>query len=107
MLWVNLLLFGIIFSDASLIATPLHSSPPPYYEATQTPPKDCEHARVQLIADTSIVVPGKSFLLGIRFELEKNWHLYWENPGSSGFPLSIEWNLPTDFEVGPLQFPSP
>ncbi|MEC8329603.1 MAG: protein-disulfide reductase DsbD domain-containing protein [Verrucomicrobiota bacterium] len=107
-LWVNLLLFGIILSGASVIATPLHPLPSqPYYEATQTPPKDCEHARVQLIADTSIVVPGKSFLLGIRFELEKNWHLYWENPGSSGFPLSIEWNLPTDFEVGPLQFPSP
>ena len=69
-LWVNLLLFGIILSDASLIATP-PPPPPPYYEATQTPPQDCEHARVQLIADTSIVVPGKSFLLGIRFELEK------------------------------------
>ncbi|MCH2035326.1 MAG: thioredoxin family protein [Puniceicoccaceae bacterium] len=90
-----------------LIATSPRPLPLPYYEATQIPPQECEFARVQLIADTSIVVPGESFLLGIRFELEKNWHLYWENPGSSGFPLSVEWNLPTGFEVGPLQFPSP
>lgn len=106
-LWVNLLLFGIIFLNEYLIATSPRPLPLPYYEATQIPPQECEFARVQLIADTSIVVPGESFLLGIRFELEKNWHLYWENPGSSGFPLSVEWNLPTGFEVGPLQFPSP
>ncbi len=102
--WVNLLLVGVILSNAYLMATP---PPLPYYEATQTLPQECEYARVQLIADTSIVVPGESFLLGIRFELEKDWHLYWENPGSSGFPLSVEWNLPAGFEVGPLQFPSP
>ena len=106
--WVNLLLYGVILSNAYLIATPPRTSPPlPYYEATQTLPQECEYARVQLIADTSIIVPGESFLLGIRFELEKDWHLYWENPGSSGFPLSVEWNLPTGFKVGPLQFPSP
>ena len=106
-LWVNLLLFGIIFLNEYLIATVPRPLPLPYYEATQIPPQECEFARVQLIADTSIVVPGESFLLGIRFELEKDWHLYWENPGSSGFPLSVDWNLPTGFEVGPLQFPSP
>ena len=105
--WVNLLLYGVILSNAYLIATPPRTTPPPYYEATQTLPQECEYARVQLIADTSIIVPGESFLLGIRFELEKDWHLYWENPGSSGFPLSVEWNLPTGFKVGPLQFPSP
>lgn len=70
-------------------------------------PVQAQHTTVELLADTTAIVPGQSFRLGLRFDLESHWHLYWKNPGASGFPPEIEWQLPEGFEVGELQFPAP
>jgi thiol:disulfide interchange protein DsbD len=70
-------------------------------------PQPVQHAHVELVADTAAVAPGESFRLGIRFELEPHWHLYWLNPGSSGFPITVDWDLPEGFAVSSLRFPAP
>lgn len=49
----------------------------------------------------------KPFTLAIKFKIEKDWHLYWKNPGDAGFPPRITWQLPDGFSVGDLQFPTP
>ncbi|MGJ8649118.1 MAG: protein-disulfide reductase DsbD family protein [Opitutaceae bacterium] len=70
-------------------------------------PIQAEHATVELIAEQQQVVAGKSFNLALRFELDPHWHLYWKNPGSSGLPLSLEWDLPEGVEAGAIQWPTP
>ena len=46
-------------------------------------------------------------LLGLRFDLEPGWHLYWRNPGGAGLPPRIELELPEGWSAGELMFPAP
>ena len=62
---------------------------------------------VALIAEVEQVVPGQTFYVGLDFKLEPHWHLYWKNPGASGLPVEIEWQLPEGFSAGEIQWPAP
>jgi DsbC/DsbD-like thiol-disulfide interchange protein len=65
------------------------------------------HGKVELIAEENAVVPGRSLWVGLRFELEKDWHIYWVNPGDSGQPPRVQWTLPAGFRAGEIEWPSP
>lgn len=45
--------------------------------------------------------------MGLQFELEQGWHIYWTNPGDSGEPPRVMWNLPEGYQAGPLLWPIP
>ena len=62
---------------------------------------------VELIAETTVVVPGERFNVALDFKLEPHWHLYWKNPGASGLPVEIEWLLPAGLSAGEIQWPAP
>ena len=62
---------------------------------------------VAFIAEVEQVVPGQTFYVGLDFKLEPHWHLYWKNPGASGLPVEIEWQLPEGFSAGEIQWPAP
>jgi DsbC/DsbD-like thiol-disulfide interchange protein len=47
------------------------------------------------------------FDLGIRFEIEPEWYLYWINPGDAGLPVDVQWKLPEGWTAGPIRFPTP
>jgi hypothetical protein len=65
------------------------------------------HLKVQLVSDGDSVQPGKPLRVGLRFELEQPWHIYWRNPGDSGEPPRVRWRLPAGFQAGELQWPAP
>ncbi len=73
----------------------------------QAVPYKGQHATVELLADVSEIVPGETFHLGLRYELEPHWHVYWKNPGASGLAPEVEWTLPEGFEAGSMAFPAP
>jgi thiol:disulfide interchange protein DsbD len=75
--------------------------------AAPAAPYTGQQATVELIADVSEIVPGETFYLGLRYELESHWHVYWKNPGASGLAPEVEWDLPEGFEVGAMEFPAP
>ena len=64
-------------------------------------------AAVSLVSSVEAVVPGQPFEVGIRFKLSPGWHIYWQNSGDSGIPVSAEWKLPNGFSADDLQFPVP
>ena len=66
-----------------------------------------EHTTLSLVSEQDAVVPGKQLWIGIRFDLQDGWHTYWTNPGDSGEPPRIEWQLPTGFQVSDIQWPHP
>ena len=39
--------------------------------------------------------------------MDKGWHTYWRNPGDSGGPIEIDWNLPKGFSVSDIKWPLP
>lgn len=64
-------------------------------------------AKVSLVPFSSAVTAGQPFEVGVRFELDAGWHIYWQNSGDAGSPPSVAWKLPEGFTVGELQFPAP
>jgi thiol:disulfide interchange protein DsbD len=70
----------------------------------QRPP---EHLRVSLLSEVNGVKPGGTQTIGIRFQLDPGWHIYWTNPGDSGEPPKISWHLPPGVTIGQLKFPTP
>ncbi|MEO6119276.1 MAG: protein-disulfide reductase DsbD domain-containing protein [Terriglobales bacterium] len=65
------------------------------------------HVKVSLISENASLQPGKTAWVGLRFQLEKGWHVYWKNPGDSGEPPKIDWQLPAGWKAGDLQYPLP
>ena len=65
------------------------------------------HGTLELIAEDQWAAPGHDFSLGLRFQLEKGWHIYWINPGDSGEPPRVNWHLPAGLTVGAMQWPTP
>jgi len=65
------------------------------------------HAKVSLVADGNTLQAGQSAWVGVLFDLEKGWHIYWVNPGDSGEPPKIQWQLPAGFEAKEIRWPTP
>lgn len=71
---------------------------------------DAPHVRVELLAREPLS-PGRDVELGLRFVLEKGWHVYWSNPGDSGEAPAVRWTLPagaeTAIRIDALKWPTP
>jgi DsbC/DsbD-like thiol-disulfide interchange protein len=65
------------------------------------------HGTVELIAENQWIAAGHTVNLGLRFELEKGWHIYWINPGDSGEPPRVKWQLPAGLATEPIEWPAP
>ncbi len=61
----------------------------------------------RLVADTAAVTPGKPFTAGLHLKMAPRWHTYWINPGDSGIPITLDWELPQGWTAGPIQWPVP
>lgn len=59
-------------------------------------PYDAGHARVELISERQVALPGETIYLALDKTLDPNWHVYWRNAGDAGLPPEIFW------EDGPL-----
>lgn len=53
------------------------------------------------------VSDGGPIVYAVAVTPQMGWHVYWKNPGDSGVPLSIKWDLPAGWKSDPLQFPAP
>ncbi|MBO3707937.1 MAG: thioredoxin family protein [Candidatus Accumulibacter sp.] len=65
------------------------------------------HASVALVAEQATAARGATTWVGLRFRLQPNWHIYWQNPGDSGYPPSIAWELPGGVSAGDIRWPTP
>jgi DsbC/DsbD-like thiol-disulfide interchange protein len=65
------------------------------------------HGTVELISENSWISAGHSVNLGLRFQLEQGWHIYWVNPGDSGEPPRVKWQMPAGLTVGTMEWPAP
>jgi DsbC/DsbD-like thiol-disulfide interchange protein len=65
------------------------------------------HGTIELIAENPWIAAGHTVNLGLRFQLEKGWHIYWINPGDSGEPPRVKWQLSPGLTAGPIEWPAP
>jgi thiol:disulfide interchange protein DsbD len=50
---------------------------------------------------------GQTFWLGLQIEHQPHWHTYWQNPGDSGLPTRVQWQLPAGLQAGDIAWPLP
>ncbi len=65
------------------------------------------HGTLELVSDNSAITPGHDFTVGLEFKMERGWHIYWENPGDSGEPPHVTWQLPKGLSAGEIKWPAP
>ena len=66
-----------------------------------------QHATAQLVVETTAAIPGQTLHVGINFQIERDWHLYWNGRNDSGAPIEFTLDLPEGWTAGPTQWPAP
>jgi thiol:disulfide interchange protein/DsbC/DsbD-like thiol-disulfide interchange protein len=61
---------------------------------------------LSLLVDATAVRPGERVAVGVLFEMDPGWHIYWRNPGSMGRATRLDWTV-VGGQVGPVQWPAP
>jgi thiol:disulfide interchange protein DsbD len=64
-------------------------------------------ATASLVAGAESVAPGGTIRVGVQFQLDPHWHVYWKNPGDSGQAPSIRWRLPEGVTASEIAWPAP
>lgn len=77
------------------------------YQAAHAQAEPAKHVKPTLIADTTAVVPGKSFKLGVHLQMDPGWHTYYKESGEAGMPTRITWKLPEGFKASDLLWEKP
>jgi DsbC/DsbD-like thiol-disulfide interchange protein len=62
-------------------------------------------AHIRLLTETND--PSGEFYLGIEFDMEPGWYIYWENPGDAGIPVDVRWELPEGYTAGEPIYTTP
>src|SRR5690625_6294892 len=52
----------------------------------------------KLIFSAVEVKPGDTFRVGVAFDIDPSWYIYWHNPDDAGIPTYIDWKA--EDEIG-------
>ena len=63
--------------------------------------------KARLVAESTSIRPGTPFLVAVAFQMGPGWHIYWSNPGDTGLPTTIAWDLPNGFHASSVMWPAP
>ena len=75
--------------------------------AAAASPVRTAHVEAELVAAQTALVPGATTTVALRLKMDRGWHTYWSNPGDSGLPTTIAWQLPGGLTSGPIGWPAP
>ena len=53
------------------------------------------------------LTPDQPVWAGLQLQHAPKWHTYWLNPGDSGLPTQLTWQLPTGVTAGDIVWPTP
>jgi thiol:disulfide interchange protein DsbD len=97
---IGAILGGVIAGLAAAFA-----SAAPACAASPTALADPVAAR--LVPEARSIVPGGTLWVDLHLDIAPGWHIYWRNPGDSGLPTEIAWDLPAGFSAGEIAWPAP
>ena len=64
------------------------------------------HARLVAHAPNGVKA-GQTLWLGLELTHASEWHTYWRNPGDSGLPTQMQWELPQGWQTDDVLWPLP
>jgi len=93
--WLAALLIGLISAQAAM-AEPGASN----WVTT-------EQGRIRLVSAVTAVGDAGSVQLGLEFELQPDWKIYWRSPGDAGYPPAIDWKGSDNLADTVISWPAP
>ena len=75
--------------------------------ASESESVDTGKVVASIVSSHDSVAPGQEFYIALRTVLDEGWHTYWRNPGDSGEPVQINWELPEGVTAGEIYWPLP
>lgn len=70
-------------------------------------PVKTPHVEAELISRMAAAAPGQPIEAALRLNIIPHWHTYWKNPGDSGLPTKLKWDLPPGFTASDIVWPAP
>lgn len=62
---------------------------------------------LQAFPEFTSVTPGQSFQVALELKHGEGYHSYFTNPGTVGYPLGVDWQLPEGITASGILFPTP
>ena len=66
-----------------------------------------EQGKIRLISAASATGESGNVQLGLEFELNPDWKIYWRSPGDAGYPPSIDWKGSDNLADTVMSWPAP
>jgi thiol:disulfide interchange protein len=66
-----------------------------------------DNVKARLVSEVAAVGPGQTFWVALELDIRDGWHTYWRNPGDSGEPTKLAWQLPPGFTAGDIVWTTP
>ena len=66
-----------------------------------------DNVKARLVSEVAAVGPGQAFWVALELDIRDGWHTYWRNPGDSGEPTKLAWQLPPGFTAGDIVWTTP
>lgn len=76
-------------------------------DAIATPWQTNAHGKVRLISPYLVAPRSGDVYLGLQFKTQRDWHVYWRNPGDSGYAPRLKWVGSQGFSDPQLLWPAP
>jgi thiol:disulfide interchange protein DsbD len=89
-----------------LLAAALIPGPAPALAKAAEPAEE-PRVRVELVSQVAGVQPGAPFWVALRQRISPGWHTYWENPGDTGEPTTLDWTLAPGTIAEEIAWPPP
>jgi DsbC/DsbD-like thiol-disulfide interchange protein len=71
------------------------------------PPADEARAKARLVSEQTALVPGSTAWIGLTFDIDSGWHLYWNGVNDTGLPIHMEPGAPAGYTWGEPLWPAP
>jgi DsbC/DsbD-like thiol-disulfide interchange protein len=62
---------------------------------------------VALLAEANGYAPGQPIWLAVTYDIQRDWHLYWSNPGDTGLPTTATLTVPEGWAVIGPEYEAP
>ncbi|NIZ00289.1 protein-disulfide reductase DsbD family protein [Thalassospira lucentensis] len=100
------LITRFVFLLAALCA-PVLTLPAVAATDVATPWTDEDFTSVRLISAQTQTGPSHTLRLGLEFELQPDWKIYWRSAGDAGFPPNLDWTGSQNVGDAHILWPAP
>jgi len=76
-------------------------------QAKTGPWADTDHSSVRLVSAVNAVGDREELQLGLEFQMQPGWKIYWRSPGDAGFPPKPDWSRSSNVAGVEMDWPAP